>query len=397
MAIKCAARGAIDPFIVMDMMRAAADREAEGENIIHMEVGQPSTPAPRGAIEAAHRGLEENRLGYCDALGLASLRARIATHYKEFYDVDVAPGRVVVTTGSSAGFLIATLAVFDHRDRVAMAAPGYPAYRNMLTALGVETVSVPSTAKDRFQLTRELVANIEGSVGGSVDGVIVASPSNPAGTVLEAQGLHDLYRYCDQSGIRMISDEIYHGINYGAAPVTAAVFENAIVINSFSKYFSMTGWRVGWLIVPEDLVRTVERLSQNLFISTPVLSQIAAEAAFDCHDELRGNVAAYARNRQILLEGLPVAGFDRLAPVDGAFYVYADVGGMTNDSTEFCHLMLREAGVAATPGIDFDPFRGNRFVRFCFSGTNEDTVEAVDRLVAWQKRRRARLTEARAD
>ncbi len=384
MAIKHSARGAVDPFIVMDMMRAAGDREAVGENIVHMEVGQPSTSAPRGVIEAAKRGLDEDRLGYCDALGLPDLRQRIADHYRDSYGVDVGAERIVVTTGSSAGFLIATLAVFDHGDRVAMAAPGYPAYRNMLAALGVETVSVLSTVKDRFQLTSELAAKIEGHI----DGLIVTSPSNPAGTVLDGDGLEALYRHCENTGIRMISDEIYHGISYEAAPVTAANFEQAIVVNSFSKYFSMTGWRIGWLVVPQDLVRSVERLLQNLFISTPTLSQIAAMAAFDCHEELRENVAAYARNRQVLLDGLPAAGFDKIAPVDGAFYIYADVGNLTNDSTQFCHLMLREAGVAATPGIDFDPFRGNRFVRFCFSGSNEDTQKAVERLVGWHERRR---------
>ena len=385
MVVKHSSRGQIDPFIVMDMMRAADIQEAQGRAVAHMEVGQPGTPAPRGVIEAARRALDDDRLGYCDALGLADLRDRIAVHYRDFYGVDVDPERIIVTTGSSAGFLITALAVFDHGDRVAMAAPGYPAYRNMMAALGIETVSVPTTARARFQLTADLLAHADWVDGRPADGVIVTSPSNPTGTMLDAEGLGDVYRHCEATGIRMISDEIYHGIDYGFPPATAAGFAQAIVVNSFSKYFSMTGWRVGWLVVPEDLVRTMERLLQNLFISTATLSQRAAIAAFDCHDELRENVAAYARNRALLLDRLPVAGFTDLAPVDGAFYIYADVGHMTNDSTEFCRLMLRGAGVAATPGVDFDPHLGHRFVRFCFAGTYADTEAAAERLIAWRQ------------
>ncbi|MCZ6764291.1 MAG: aminotransferase class I/II-fold pyridoxal phosphate-dependent enzyme [Alphaproteobacteria bacterium] len=382
MTLKVASRGEIDPFIVMDMMRAAAELEAHGREVTHMEVGQPGTAAPGGVIEAARRALDDNRLGYCAALGLDELRQGIARHYLDFYGVEVDPERVIVTTGSSAGFLVTALAVFEHGDRVGLSAPGYPAYRNMLAALGIDPVSIMTTVEDRYQLTPDLVAGTTATL----DGLIVTSPCNPTGTMVDGDKLADLNAYCKANGIRLISDEIYHGIDFGFAPATAARFDQAIVVNSFSKYFSMTGWRVGWLVVPEDLVRPMERLLQNLFISTATLSQIAALAAFDCHDELRENVAAYATNRNLLLQRLPEAGFDQLAPVDGAFYVYADIGHMTNDSTEFCHRMLREAGVAATPGVDFDPYRGNRFVRFCFAGTQADTQAAADRLIAWRRR-----------
>jgi len=382
MVLKVAARGGVPPFIVMDVLRSANERAARGEDVLHLEVGQPGTPAPRGALGAAHRALDGDRLGYTDANGLPSLRARIARHYLDTTGVDVEPARIMVTTGSSGGFLLGFLACFDAGDRVALAAPGYPAYRNILSVLGIEPVLLPAEAKDRFQPTPELLA----AVGGRLDGLIVASPSNPTGTMLGRAPLADLVEACRARGIRLISDEIYHGITFGARAVSAVeLTPDAVVINSFSKYFSMTGWRLGWMVLPQDLVRPVECLAQNFFISAPTLSQVAGEAAFDCLEELDGHVAAYGRNRALLLRGLPEAGFDRLAPSDGAFYVYADVAHLTNDSDGFCKRMLAETGVAATPGIDFDPMRGARFVRFSFAGPQTDMAAAVKRLRAWRR------------
>jgi aspartate/methionine/tyrosine aminotransferase len=381
MALKVAQRGLIDPFIVMDVMRAANELAAAGEDVLHLEVGQPSTPAPQQVIAAAQKALREELLGYTDALGLPELRQRIAQHYADFYGVAVDPARIVVTTGSSGGFLLAFISAFEPGDRVALAAPGYPAYRNILKALGVEPVLLETTAADRFQPTLKLL-----QAAGDLDGLILASPSNPTGTMVGREDLEALVAWCGNAGVRLISDEIYHGITYGAPGVTAAGLDSdAIVINSFSKYFSMTGWRLGWMVAPEALLRPIECLTQNLFISPPTLSQHAGIAAFDCRDELIGNVARYTRNREILLDRLPKAGFDQLAPADGAFYIYADIAHMTNDSPEFCRRMLAETHVAATPGVDFDPFSGHKFVRFSFAGTEEDMRAACERLTDWRR------------
>ncbi len=378
---KVSTRGRIDPFIVMDVMREANALAASGEDVVHLEVGQPGTPAPARVREAATAAIRDERLGYTDALGIPALRERIAAYYDEMYGVPVAPERVVVTTGSSGAFLLAFLAAFDVGDRVALAAPGYPAYRNILSALGVEPVVIETRASDRFQPTPAILAEETETL----DGLIVASPSNPTGTMVGADEMRALTALAGRYAIRFISDEIYHGITYGHESVTALAFDDeAIVINSFSKYFSMTGWRLGWLIVPESMMRSVECLAQNLFISPPSLSQYAALAAFDSHDELRENVAKYARNREILLAELPNVGFDSLAPADGAFYIYADVSKLTNDSAAFCSRMLAEARIASTPGLDFDPYRGNAFVRFSFAGTEKDMRRAIDRLGAWR-------------
>ncbi len=382
MVLKVARRSLIDPFIVMDVMRAANELAAAGEDVLHLEVGQPGTPAPRQVIAAAQKALQDELLGYTDSMGIAELRQRIARHYGDFYGVGIDPARVVVTTGSSGGFLLSFLSAFEPGDRVAMAAPGYPAYRNILTALGVEPVLLETTAADRFQPTPVLLQ----AAGGDLDGLILASPSNPTGTMVGRAELEALVAWCREAGVRLISDEIYHGITYGSPGVTAAgLDDDAIVINSFSKYFSMTGWRLGWMVAPEALLRPIECLTQNLFISPPSLSQFAGIAAFECGDELAANVARYARNRAILLDRLPRAGFDRLAPADGAFYIYADVAHMTNDSPEFCRRMLAEAHVAATPGVDFDPFSGHKFVRFSFAGTEADMTAACGRLDAWRR------------
>ena len=380
MALKAARRGIVPPFIVMDVMTAAAERERAGGDVLHLEVGQPSTPAPSGVIAAAKRALDADVLGYTVAKGVVPLRERIAQHYRDTYKVTVPVERIVVTTGSSGGFLLAFLAAFEIGDRVALAAPGYPAYRNILSSLGITVVELPVDAETRFQPSADLLEALDPPV----DGVIVASPSNPTGTMLDAEAMEALAAYCSRHGVRLISDEIYHGITYGTPTATALSFSaDCVVVNSFSKYYSMTGWRLGWMVVPEDLDRSVECLTQNLYISPPSLSQHAAAAAFDCTAELDANVARYAANRRLLLEALPDAGFGRLAPADGAFYLYAEIGHLTNDSEAFCRRMLAEAGVAATPGIDFDPTRGAATMRFSFAGSTDDMALAADRLRRW--------------
>ena len=386
MTLKSARRADIAPFIVMDVMRAAALRDAgladPSDRTVHMEVGQPGTPAPTTVRAAAKAALDADKLGYTDAMGVPELRKRIARHYRDVYGVDLDPARVCVTTGSSGGFMLAFLAAFDAGERVALADPGYPAYRNILKAIDCVPVGLPATAAERFQPTPALLD----AAGGNFAGLIVASPANPTGTMLGRAELAALYEWCAKAGTRLVSDEIYHGIVYEGAGTTAlSLGEDAIIVNSFSKYFSMTGWRLGWLVVPPDLVRTVERLAQNLFISPPTLAQVAAIAAFDAYAEMDGYVRNYRANRDYLLAELPKAGFREFAPPDGAFYLYADVAHLTNDSPEFCRRMLAEAGVAATPGVDFDPARGHRFVRFSFAGTMADMREAVARLKAWRK------------
>ncbi|MDG2284050.1 MAG: aminotransferase class I/II-fold pyridoxal phosphate-dependent enzyme [Alphaproteobacteria bacterium] len=383
MVLKVASRGHVPPFIVMDVMKSAADREAEGGDVLHLEVGQPATSAPRGVIEAAKRALDQDKLGYTLAFGLPKLRERISEHYKAWYGLDVPVDRIAITKGSSAGFLLSFLTAFDPGDRVAMVSPGYPAYRNILAALGIEPVLMLSGPEHRFQPTPALMDALDAPV----DGLILASPSNPTGTMVGDQEMRALTSYCKAKGIRMISDEIYHGIGFGTQWVSALESDpKALVINSFSKYFSMTGWRLGWMIVPTDMVRAVECLAQNMFISSPTLSQHAAIAAFDCHEELQDNIRHYARNREILLNDLPAAGLTDLAPADGAFYVYANVADITNDSVDFCRRMLSDTGVACTPGVDFDPDRGHATIRFSFAGSTDDMVEACRRMKDWIRR-----------
>ena len=385
MALKVARRGCISPFIVMDVMRAANVRDraatSAADRAVHLEVGQPGTPAPRTVRDAAMAALANERLGYTDALGVPALRERIARHYRETYGVAVATERVVITTGSSGAFLLGFLAAFDHGDRVALAEPGYPAYYNILTALGIEPVGIVADESSRFQPTPALLDR-----AGAVSGLIVASPANPTGSMMAPDELAAVARWCREHGVRLVSDEIYHGITYGVPAATALAYsDEAIVINSFSKYFSMTGWRLGWMIVPTDLLRSVEVLAQNFFISPPTLAQLAAIAAFDAREELDANVARYRANRDLLLELLPAAGFNHFAPADGAFYLYADIAHLTNDSEAFCRRMLTEAGVAATPGTDFDRGRGRAFMRFSYAGTAEDMIEAARRLKAWRR------------
>ena len=385
MVLKVSGRGEIPPFIVMEVMRAAAEREQAGDAVYHMEVGQPGTSAPRGVIEAAKRALDADRLGYTVALGIPALRHAIRRHYAEDYGLDVPVERIVVTTGSSGGFLLTFLSAFDPGDRVGLVAPGYPCYRHILRALGIEPVVMQASAADRYQPTPELIERTQ-SASGPLDGLIVASPSNPTGTMMSAQEMDRLCSYCGINGIRLVSDEIYQGIAYGRGFESAlSRTDDAVVVNSFSKYFSMTGWRLGWLVVPEALIRPVECLAQNLFISAPTLSQVAGVAAFDCKEELEGNIQRYSENRALLLKELPAAGFEDLAPSDGAFYIYADIGNMTNDSLDFCGRILRETGVAVTPGVDFDAERGHRTMRFSFAGTLQEISQAAEALKNWRR------------
>ncbi len=378
-------RGDVPPFMVMDVMAAAARIERAGGHVIHMEVGQPATPAPATAIAAAKAALEQGRIDYTAALGIPSLRTRISRYYRETHRCDIDPERIVITTGSSGGFILAFLSMFEPGDRVAVAIPGYPPYRHILKALGCEPVPIETHADSRHALTPE--ALLETHRRTPLKGVLVASPANPTGTMMSREALAKLMTAAAGEGIRFISDEIYHGLDY-AFPATSAVelSDDVVVINSFSKYFCMTGWRVGWMVMPEPLVRPVERLQQNFAISVPTLSQIAAEAAFDGRAEMDAVKHTYEDNRRLMIEGLPKAGLDRLLPADGAFYLYADISRFSADSLEFARRMLQEAHVAATPGVDFDPMHGRAFMRFCYSGSTEDTREAVERISKWLAR-----------
>lgn len=380
-------RGQVAPFIVMDVMRAANEREAQGHKVIHMEVGQPGTPAPALVREAAAHALASDKLGYAEALGLPALRARIAHHYEEAYGVDVSPSQVVVTSGSSGGFQLAFLAAFDAGARIALAMPAYPAYRNILKALDLEPVPIRTDADTGYQLTAAALE--ESASGGQLDGVLIASPANPTGAMIPPAELKAIGRVAQTRNLVLISDEIYHRLTYGTVEEATALAASpdAIVVNSFSKYYSMTGWRIGWMVVPEPMVRPIERLAQNLFISVPTLSQLAAIHAFDAADELDRNLDVYRANRALLLDGLPQAGFDRLAPSDGAFYIYADVSGLTDDSEALCQRLLMEADIAVTPGTDFDPEAGRTTLRFSFAGPTDHMREAVARLKALNLRK----------
>jgi len=379
-------RSNVPPFIVMDVMAAAAQIEAQGRRVVHMEVGQPAAPAPATALKAAQAALAHGRIGYTEALGIPSLRARIAHHYAETYDLALDPARVVVTTGSSGGFILAFLALFEAGDRVALANPGYPPYRHILSALGCEPVLIETSADTRWALSAK--ALIAAHRRAPLKGVVIASPANPTGTMMDADALARLIAVAEADGIRVISDEIYHGLDYAFAAETAAnVSERGVVINSFSKYFCMTGWRIGWMVVPDSFVRPIERLQQNLAISVPTLAQIAAEAAFDGRAEMEAVKHGYEENRRILVDGLPKAGLDKFLPVDGAFYLYANVARFSDDSLDFAKRMLEQAGVAATPGIDFDPVDGRHFLRFCYAGSAAEMHEAVERIGNWLKPR----------
>jgi aspartate/methionine/tyrosine aminotransferase len=375
------ARSDVPPFMVMDVIAAATRVEAAGHHVIHMEVGQPAAAAPQTAIRAARRALD-GPLRYTEALGIGSLRARIARHYGETYNVEVDPARVIVTTGSSAGFILAFLAMFEPGDRVGIANPGYPPYRHILKALGCEPVLIETGDATRWAVTPEAV--LAEHRKRPLAGLLVASPANPTGTMMRPEALAALIRATEEAGIRFISDEIYHGLDYAFVAETALrTSDSSLVINSFSKYFCMTGWRIGWIVAPEPLVRPIERLQGNLAISVPTLSQIAAEAAFDGRDEMDGFKHGYEDNRRILIEGLPKAGLETFLPVDGAFYLYANVARFSDDSYDFAKRMLDEAHVAATPGVDFDPIDGRHYLRFCYAQSQADMHEAVARIGAW--------------
>ncbi|ACL60870.1 aminotransferase class I/II-fold pyridoxal phosphate-dependent enzyme [Methylobacterium nodulans] len=372
----------VAPFLAMDVLSAAAARERRGDSVVHMEVGQPAAPAPRAAIAAAQGALAAGRIPYTEALGITPLRERIARHYAETYGIAVSPERIVVTTGSSAGFVLAFLALFDAGGRVAIAEPGYPAYRSILQALDLEPVPLRLRAEDGFVPTAAAVRAAHAER--PLSGLLVMSPANPSGTMIDPVGLAELGRTCRALRLSFVSDEIYHGLTYGVPAATALQSDpDAVIINSFSKYYCMTGWRIGWMVVPEELVRPIERLAQNLYISAPYLSQVAALAAFDATQELEAVKADYARARAVLLNELPGLGLGDVHPADGAFYLYADVARLTNDASGFCRRMLDEAGVAATPGLDFDPTEGNHHLRFSFAGGEREAHEAVRRLRIW--------------
>ena len=382
MTLRASRRGLVPPFIAMDVLRAATEREAAGADVIHLEVGQPATPAPVAVRAAARRALDGARIGYTDALGIAPLREAIAAHYRMHYGVAVDAAEVVVTTGSSAAFQLAFLAAFEAGDRVALAVPGYPAYRNILAALGIEPVLIEVGENSHYQPTPELLAE-----AGPLDGLVVASPANPTGTMIVPTELARLVGYCRERGIRLVSDEIYHGIEYEDRAATARAFgHETIVINSFSKYYSMTGWRLGWMLTPPGLARSVECLAQNFYISPPALSQIAAVPAFACRAELDGHVARYRANRDLLTRALAAVGLSRHAPADGAFYLYVDISELTHVSEEFCRRLLTETAVAITPGLDFDPVRGGGWVRLSFAGPTQEIGDAARRITDWLKR-----------
>ena len=376
-----ALRAGIPPFYVMDVWLAAAERQRTHGDLVNLSAGQPSAGAPAAVRAAAIEALETTVLGYSVALGIPELRTAIAQAYHGRHGLVVDPADVVITTGSSGGFLLAFLACFDAGDRVAIASPGYPCYRNILSALGCEVVEIPCGPETRFQPTADMLAALDPPV----QGVIVASPANPTGTVIPPDELAAIASWCESRGVRLISDEVYHGLVYEGAPDTSCAWETsreAVVVNSFSKYFAMTGWRLGWLLVPRELQRAVDRLTGNFTICPPVLAQVAAVAAFTPESvaESDGLLHHYAANRELLLDGLPKIGIDRLAPTDGAFYVYADVSHLTKDSLSFCSKLLADTGVAIAPGIDFDTRRGGSYVRLSFAGPTSDIVEALVRI-----------------
>ncbi len=372
-------RSDIAAFLAMDVLREAQDLARAGRHICHMEVGQPGSRAPLAVRERAKQAIDEELLGYTQALGIWPLRERIAAHYKENYDVTIEPAQVVITTGSSAGFILSFLATLDAGDVVAIPRPGYPCYREILKLLDLQSVELPLDFENGFLPTIEAVTEAVEQKGAKA--LLLASPSNPTGRMISGERLNQICDYTTKNGVWFFSDEIYHGLSYDAEAATVAgAGEQVIVLNSFSKYYSMTGWRIGWMVVPSFLARRMEKLNQHLFISAPSLSQYAAVAAFDALDELEGIKRQYHRNREILCEGLVAAGFTNFAPPDGAFYVYVDVSSVTDDSLAFSQTLLRKHGIAASPGVDFDRVDGQRMMRFSYAGPEADVVEAVRRL-----------------
>ncbi|MAV86815.1 MAG: 1-aminocyclopropane-1-carboxylate deaminase [Rhodospirillaceae bacterium] len=377
MVLKVAGRSEISPFIVMDIMRMANRLSMKGSDIIHLEVGQPSTKAPRAVLETAKTALDQNLLGYTDALGFADLRKRLTAYYQDYYNCAISSDRIIITTGSSGAFLLSFLSVFEAGDKVGLVVPTYPAYKNILKAIGVEILEIHVSHETGFQPNREILESLDTKL----DGLIIASPSNPTGSMIKKIIFEEILDWCAQKKVRVISDEIYHGITYNEKAETALSYnDDAIIINSFSKYFCMTGWRLGWMVVPDNLIRTIERLAQNLFISPPTISQLSAVSAFECLEELDSNVLRYADNRNILQEELPKIGLKRFAPSDGAFYLYVDVSDYTNDSFSLCQDLLTDAGLAITPGTDFDSRNGNYFIRLSFASSTFNISSAIKRL-----------------
>jgi aspartate/methionine/tyrosine aminotransferase len=370
-------RQEIDPFHAISIGRLAYQLQADGRSIIHMEYGQPSTGAPRAAIAAAHAVLDRDAMGYWES---PALKERLSKHYADSYGVAVAPERFILTCGASPALVLALASTFDPGDRVALARPGYVAYRNCLKALHMTPVEIACGPQDRFQLTAAALAALDPAPAG----VIIASPANPTGTVIAPQELAAIATVCAERGIRIITDEIYHGLSYvGPSRSMLEFAPDALVVNSFSKYFSMVGWRLGWLLVPAEHTHRARAFMGNLFLTAPSLSQHAGLIALDSRDELEGHVAMYRANRALMLEALPSLGLASIAPPDGAFYIYADIGHLTNDSLAFCERLLRDTGVAAAPGIDFDPVEGGHFIRFSFAVSTPEVEEALRRLIPW--------------
>ena len=384
-------RSRVEPFHAMDVLATANRLVAEGEAINFLCVGQPGAPAPDTALAAARQALKSGRFGYTDAGGIRPFRERVAAHYDEHYGVSAPPERIFATTGSSAGFNLAFLAAFDAGDRVAIATPGYPAYRNIMRALEIVPVEIETDQASRWALTADHVREAHRRT--PLKGVLIASPANPSGTMMSGQAIREMVEVCEELGLWLISDEIYHGLTYpsatGVEEETALRFsDRVIVINSFSKYYCMTGWRIGWMVLPQTLVRPVERIAQSLYISAPELSQIAAAAAFDGRRQLEAVRQGYEINRALMLKALPELGFQEIHPIDGAFYAYASVAGLAEDSMAFAQRMLRECGVAATPGLDFDPVRGPRYMRFSFAGPQDEIKTALQRIGDWMAKHR---------
>tara|TARA_B100000287_G_scaffold134139_1_gene126084 strand:- start:2541 stop:3692 length:1152 start_codon:yes stop_codon:yes gene_type:complete len=379
--MKKSKRGNVDPFIVMDVMENARKAEEQGEDIIHMEVGQPGTAVPKIAQDKLIEKMKNDSLGYTVALGLPELRLRIARLYRDWYKVDIDPNRVVVTSGSSGGFILSFASLFDSKQRIGIGSPGYPSYRQILKAQDLEPVLIETSIENRFQPIAEDLKNR------NLSGVLIASPANPTGSMLNFESMEALITTSIDEKISFISDEIYHGIEYENKAISALqITDDCYVINSFSKYFSMTGWRVGWMVVPESHIRQIERLAQNMFICAPHSSQVAALHALDCNEELEKNLDIYNKNRELMKKGLEEAGFTKTSPPDGAFYIYADISEFSNDSLEFTQLVLKEAKVAITPGLDFDPARGNSTIRFSYARSTKDIIEGLERLQNFMKK-----------
>ena len=373
-------RGNVDPFIVMDVMENARKAEEKGEDIVHMEVGQPGTPAPIEAQRQLIEKMKNDSMGYTVALGIPELRKRISQLYGDWYNLDLNPDRIIITSGSSAGFILSFSSLFDAKDRVGICSPGYPSYRQILKAQDLETVLIETKFENNFQ---PFSSDLKGL---NLSGVLIASPANPTGSMLNYNQLESLILCSLEQDISFISDEIYHGIEYEKKATTALQITNqCYVINSFSKYFSMTGWRVGWMVVPEDHIRQIERLAQNMFICAPHASQIAALYALDCEDELKNNLDVYKENRKLMIKGLKDSGFSKISSPDGAFYIYADVSKFCNDSLEFANRVLKEAKVAITPGLDFDTNRGNSTIRFSYARSTEDIIKGLEKLNIFMK------------